>query len=188
MRAGSRTSRKHGRQVHGREVREIQELYFAYGSNMNLEQMEFRCPNAEVVGNVTLKDYRLAFRGRPYGSGVATVIPEKGSQVEGVLWSITPDCEMSLDRYEGYPHLYGKEKITVQDAKGNEHLVMVYTINEPYKSCPLMPSDYYLKGILEGCRENRIPTKSIMDAVKRTRAETKNHGNKETKKQKYPTR
>ena len=24
-------------------------LYFAYGSNMNLDQMDFRCPAAEVV-------------------------------------------------------------------------------------------------------------------------------------------
>ena len=31
-------------------------LYFAYGSNMNLDQMEFRCPDAEVIGNVMVKD------------------------------------------------------------------------------------------------------------------------------------
>ena len=34
--------------------------YFAYGSNMNLEQMKYRCPAAEVVENVRLEDYRLA--------------------------------------------------------------------------------------------------------------------------------
>ena len=28
--------------------------YFAYGSNMNLEQMKYRCPAAEVVENVRL--------------------------------------------------------------------------------------------------------------------------------------
>ncbi|MFR3411141.1 MAG: gamma-glutamylcyclotransferase family protein [Coprococcus sp.] len=36
--------------------------YFAYGSNMNLEQMKYRCPAAEVVENVRLENYRLAFR------------------------------------------------------------------------------------------------------------------------------
>ena len=36
-----------------------EQLYFAYGSNMNLDQMEFRCPDAEVAGNVRLEDYRL---------------------------------------------------------------------------------------------------------------------------------
>ncbi len=58
--------------------------YFAYGSNMNLEQMKYRCPAAEVVENIRLEDYRLAFRGRAPGNGVATVLPEKGSCVEGV--------------------------------------------------------------------------------------------------------
>ena len=46
-------------------MRKIEErYYFAYGSNMNLEQMKYRCPAAEVVENVRLEDYRLAFRGR----------------------------------------------------------------------------------------------------------------------------
>lgn len=83
--------------------------YFAYGSNMNLEQMKYRCPAAEVVENVRLENYRLAFRGRAPGNGVATVLPEKGSYVEGVLWKITEACEKSLDFYEGFPSFYGKE-------------------------------------------------------------------------------
>ena len=78
--------------------------YFAYGSNMNLEQMKYRCPAAEVVENVRLENYRLAFRGRAPGNGVATVLPEKGSYVEGVLWKITEACEKSLDFYEGFPN------------------------------------------------------------------------------------
>lgn len=88
--------------------------YFAYGGNMNLEQMKYRCPAAEVVENVRLENYRLAFRGRAPGNGVATVLPEKGSYVEGVLWKITEACEKSLDFYEGFPSFYGKESIRVK--------------------------------------------------------------------------
>ena len=62
--------------------------YFAYGSNMNLDQMAYRCPAASVVENVRLEGYRLTFCGRGKGSGVATILPEEGSQVEGVLWSV----------------------------------------------------------------------------------------------------
>ena len=47
-------------------------LYFAYGSNINLEQMEHRCPDAQLVGPVTLQNYELQFR----GSGFATVSPK----------------------------------------------------------------------------------------------------------------
>ena len=33
-------------------------LYFAYGSNINLDQMAHRCPNAQVVGPVVLENYK----------------------------------------------------------------------------------------------------------------------------------
>lgn len=92
--------------------------YFAYGSNMNLDQMAYRCPAASVVEKVKLEGYRLTFCGRGKGCGVATILPEEGSRVEGVLWKITPECEKSLDFYEGYPHLYGKETVLVQGKDG----------------------------------------------------------------------
>ena len=38
-------------------------LYFAYGSNINLEQMAHRCPDAQIMGPVTLENYELQFRG-----------------------------------------------------------------------------------------------------------------------------
>ena len=56
-------------------------LYFAYGSNMNRNQMAFRCPDAEVAGSVRLEGYRLAFRENGGGVGVATVLPEPDSFV-----------------------------------------------------------------------------------------------------------
>lgn len=36
-------------------------LYFAYGSNINLEQMAVRCPAAQVVGPAVLDGYELLF-------------------------------------------------------------------------------------------------------------------------------
>ena len=73
-------------------------LYFAYGSNINLGQMEYRCPDASVVGPVVLEGWELLFR----RGGFATIAPKEGETVQGLLWSITPECERSLDRYEGY--------------------------------------------------------------------------------------
>lgn len=151
---------------------EIEErYYFAYGSNMNLDQMGFRCPDAVVVDNVRLEDYRLAFCGRNPGNGVATILPEEGSHVDGLMWKITPRCEESLDHYEGYPHLYGKEMVSVRKQGGVQQDVAVYVMNAPYKDCPAKPSDFYLKGILEGCRQNQLPVAPVMDAVKRTKQE-----------------
>ena len=99
-------------------------LYFAYGSNINLEQMAHRCPDAQIVGPVTLENYELQFR----GSGFATVAPKKSSVVHGLLWKLTPESERALDRYEGYPRHYTKEQVSVRTADGAAVSVMAYVM------------------------------------------------------------
>ena len=37
--------------------------YLAYGSNLNKEQMQKRCPGAVPVGTMTLKGFELKFKG-----------------------------------------------------------------------------------------------------------------------------
>ena len=76
--------------------------------------MEYRCPDASVVGPVTLENYELLFR----RGGFATIAPKEGETVHGLLWSLTPGCERSLDRYEGYPRFYDKQMVTVRDSEG----------------------------------------------------------------------
>src|SRR4030095_3388653 len=39
--------------------------YFAYGSNMNWEQMQRRCPSTRFVCVASLKDYRFAIARHP---------------------------------------------------------------------------------------------------------------------------
>ena len=55
-------------------------LYVAYGSNINIGQMQRRCPDAEVIGKSVLEGYRLLFRGDE-GNAVATVEPQDGGEV-----------------------------------------------------------------------------------------------------------
>ena len=52
-------------------------LYIAYGSNLNLPQMEYRCPTAKVVGAGEVQGYELLFRGGSRGA-VATIEPLDG--------------------------------------------------------------------------------------------------------------
>lgn len=139
-------------------------LYFAYGSNLDLEQMAQRCPDAEIVGPVRLENYELRFR----GNGFATVTPKKGGVVYGLVWKITPNCEQSLDRYEGYPRHYTKETVTVKDAAGAELPVMVYIMAEPYCRQPALPSPYYYRVIQRGFEANGLPVESLQAAWSRT--------------------
>ena len=139
-------------------------LYFAYGSNMNLNQMAFRCPDAEVVDTVRLEGYRLAFRMNGGGNGVATIPPEPDSYVDGVLWRISERDEQHLDHYEGFPYLYGKEPVTETDQEGVGREIMDYTMQSPYKDTPDMPSRAYMGGILKGCQQNGIETDYVLEA------------------------
>ena len=42
--------------------------YIAYGSNLNVQQMRWRCPGARIIGTSELQDYRLLFKGSKTGS------------------------------------------------------------------------------------------------------------------------
>lgn len=137
-------------------------LYFAYGSNINLDQMAFRCPNATVLMPVVLSGYELTYR----AGGVATVIPKKDSEVLGLMWSITPECEKSLDRYEGYPSFYHKTDVAVTDPEtGKIYHVMMYEMDERYRE-PSVPSSGYFGGIVEGYIQNNMDTRPLFNSLK----------------------
>lgn len=134
-------------------------LYFAYGSNINLGQMKHRCPDASVVGPVTLENYELLFR----RGGFATIAPKEGETVHGLLWSLTPACERSLDWYEGYPRFYDKRMVTVRDGLGRSLSVMAYIMDERFRD-PVLPTTSYYNGILEGYRQNGLPVAALKNS------------------------
>ena len=145
----------------------MNKLYFAYGSNIHLEQMAFRCPAAQPLMPVVLSGYELTFR----GSGVATVIPKIDAVVPGLLWSITPECEKSLDRYEGYPHLYHKADVAVTDPEtGKIYYPMLYEMDGRFQE-PELPSPMYFVGIMEGYAQNNMDARPLIAALKKTARE-----------------
>lgn len=117
-------------------------LYFAYGSNLNLDQMARRCPDAEPVGRVRLDGYRLAFRRT--GGGYLTILPDKGNHVDGLLWKVSAQDEQALNHYEGFPHFYARRTVDVQ-GKGVGHQAMVYVMNAPYKDRARTPKPLLLE-------------------------------------------
>ncbi len=138
-----------------------EKLYLAYGSNMNQKRMAFRCPTAEVVGTSELKGYELLFRGECIGA-VATVEPKEGSTVPVLLWKIRKADEEALDRYEGYPRLYGKEMLQVE-LDGKEVSAMGYIMTPGYELG--IPSDAYADVIREGYEQCGLDTKPLEDAI-----------------------
>ena len=90
-------NRKHNDRRTIATVAEKMFLYFAYGSNMDEDQMEYRCPGARLLSKATMPDYTFRIDSR----GVASIIPKRGAAVTGLLWEVDEDHIQSLDRFEG---------------------------------------------------------------------------------------
>lgn len=131
------------------------QLYIAYGSNINLEQMAYRCPHSKVVGTSEIKDYELEFR------GVATIVPQKGASVPVLIWELDERDLPVLNRYEGYPRLYRQETMSF-NLNGKEVDGMAYLMNYGELS---PPSQQYYSTILQGYRENGLDEKYLQTAL-----------------------
>ena len=128
----------------------MNQFYFAYGANLSVDSMAWRCPRAQPVSAFYLHDWRLELHCH------ATIRPSPGDSVAGALWRITADCEASLDAFEGYPVYYGKQ-IIQQD--GIEF--MVYVMNEPLRG---QPSSGYVDLLAEGYQDWQLPLPALQRA------------------------
>lgn len=82
--------------------------YFAYGSNMDEEQMKERCPKSEVLGIGYLSGYKLGFTrfSEKRQSAVADILVSPDDNVWGLIYEV-PEADMErLDHFEGAPDAY----------------------------------------------------------------------------------
>ena len=82
--------------------------YIAYGSNLSVEQMAHRCPDARIAGQAVLAGWELLFR------GCATIAPNPKKNTPVLVWEISERDEKNLDTYEGYPTYYRKEELNIE--------------------------------------------------------------------------
>ena len=141
----------------------MKRLYIAYGSNLNLRQMKYRCPTAKIHGKGIVKDYRLLFKGHP-NNAYLTIEAKTGKELPVVVWEIQAEDELSLDRYEGYPSLYFKEDIPVQLETGKVVEAMVYIMTDVRRDLN-PPSDYYLEAVKEGYESFGFDFKYLEEAL-----------------------
>jgi len=123
-------------------------LYFAYGSNLNHDQMKYRCSGAKYIKKHILKGYKLCFSHKTDRSiyGHANIVKNKKSEVQGAFWNITKKDEHKLDGYEGVDYnYYQKEYFSFKGKK-----VLVYVQNKYYFQ---KPNSTYLHIIIEGYKD-----------------------------------
>ena len=147
--------------------------YIAYGSNLNVYQMKFRCPNARIIGTAVVPNYELLFKGSKTGSYL-TIEPKEGSNVPVAAWETTAEDELALDRYEGYPAFYYKKELVlpikgIKTGKVRNRKVYVYIMHEER---PIgIPSKSYVRTCIEGYHNFGFDIDVLKKAYERSRKE-----------------
>tara|TARA_B100001996_G_scaffold376008_1_gene356714 strand:+ start:34 stop:477 length:444 start_codon:yes stop_codon:yes gene_type:complete len=135
-------------------------LYFAYGSNLNHQQMKNRCSGARYIKKYTLNGYKLCFSHKTNHSvyGHANIVKDKKSTVNGALWNITKNDEKELDGYEGVDYnYYQKEYFTFKGKKVLVYIQKVYYFQKPNST--------YLHTIIEGYKDCGLDIKKLKKTI-----------------------
>ena len=141
--------------------------YLAYGSNLNKEQMAHRCPDAVPVCGYIMMDYEPVFR-----RGYLTIEPKKGAEVPCGVWQISDQDEKNLDRYEGFPRFYRKERFLAmvpdpEELTGKLVTALGYVMNDGF---PMeVPSDYYFYTVMQGYRDFGLDKAPLIKAYERVK-------------------
>ncbi|MBI5406703.1 MAG: gamma-glutamylcyclotransferase [Nitrospirae bacterium] len=145
-------------------------LYFAYGSNLDLNQMIERCPSARFVCKAKFNDHRLEFtrKSKNRGCGVADVIPTKGHDVWGVVYQIDERDIGQLDKSEGFrpgrqleenAYLRTEYHVFAEGDMEKPLLVTIYIANK--QENPPLPNSEYKSLIVEGAKYWHLPENYI---------------------------
>ena len=127
--------------------------YFAYGSNLCVQQMALRCPDATDPRRATLADHDWLINER----GVATVEPFSGSEVHGVVWQVSDRDLATLDSAEGVPVRYRRDEMTVLTEAGPS-TAWVYI---DHRVEPGPPRPGYLERILDGAHHHGLGSQHV---------------------------
>ncbi|HEV2105132.1 MAG TPA: gamma-glutamylcyclotransferase family protein [Candidatus Eisenbacteria bacterium] len=147
-------------------------FYFAYGSNLDPEQMARRCPGYVRVGLAALRDHRLVFpvTSHDWGGGVAGVQAAHGATVWGMVYDLSEEAVAALDRYEGFRapgdhhNLYDREGVFVDLTRPDDGSIprrlraWIY-VARPANPSP--PSRRYLGAIVTGARFHQLPEEYV---------------------------
>lgn len=144
----------------------FKKYYLAYGSNLNLKQMAYRCPNSRPIGTINLKDYRLVYKGRADQFSYLTIEKCEGSNVPLGLYEVSYLDIFSLDNYEGYPTFYSKYYIPIKIGDKNKK-ALIYLMNQYFDYH--LPSAEYIKTCMDGYEDfsfdKTILEKALVDTM-----------------------
>ena len=131
--------------------------YFSYGHNTNVKEMLRRIPDAKLIGKAKLYGYKFNL------DHFSNILPDKKSNVVGVLWSISHKDLSALNLDEDYKKHYRHKTIKVNYA-GKQITALTFIMEDTYRSAKL-PTRKYIDYIANGYRQNKISLKQLIDAL-----------------------
>jgi hypothetical protein len=140
-------------------------IYFAYGSNMDPEQMRRRCPGHRVLGRAFLPGFELCFPRRSPVRNCATAgIARGGEGVWGVLYELDESDQARLHMAEGYVpgrsvelNRHTIERVEVRPDGPRGEAVQAYTYLAHPDGSGAVPSPDYLGHLLRGAEHHGLP-------------------------------
>ena len=138
-------------------------LYFAYGSNLDVDRAHIHAPSARLVTIARLEGYRVAYSlesKRSWLGGVGDIVEAPGDEVWGALWLIDAAESHALDDQEGVfraPPAYRRMTVEVTTPAGDRVTCRTYQVATP-DSDGFLPSPAYRDTILRGARALGLPS------------------------------
>ena len=150
-------------------------VYIAYGSNLNIKQMQERCEDAELLGTAILTDHCLEYRGS-VGSAYLTIKQSPGESLPIAVWLTSATDELVLDEYEEYPELYYKTSYQIKLDKvfpgfarefNQGDAITVYTYVMQEDKMPARPTDEYIEVCKAGYDSFGFDKKILAEALEK---------------------
>ncbi len=155
----------------------MESWYFAYGSNLWIDQMIAR---TGAIGHADhppriahLADHRLVFQHlEPAGPAYANILCP-GDGVLGVVYRCSAAELERLDRYEGG---YDRQPVTVIDQQGEVLAATTYVVISRPAATFGRPGPEYLQRIVTGARQHGLPEEYIAQVIRIASAGTRPAG------------
>ena len=137
--------------------------YFAYGSNLEVEQKENRTGSIREARRCRLPGYRLAFNKRgKTGQNLANIVPNEAKEVWGAAYRCRPEALVQMDNFEGVGvgH-YNKVVVEVLTDSGDRLQAVTYIAGSSYICPEGHPSREYVDKIINGAKHHHLPAAYI---------------------------
>jgi gamma-glutamylcyclotransferase (GGCT)/AIG2-like uncharacterized protein YtfP len=138
--------------------------YFAYGSNLDLLQMQLRCPGAQFVSTARLDGYRLCFPRKSFvrDCAIVSIEPSPSEEVWGALYELDGTDIARLDEREGYDKRRDRQlnhfnRITVRVEGADERAVLAEVYVAVPSADPGVPTPQYVGYLIASAAECGLP-------------------------------